>query len=84
MIDKYVEEYFFIASSYSERIQTIRSILNDVRATGALFLRHDDCTNAWCEIDRKQIVEKVGTRRPKSVGLQLILAKWHHGMAAVA
>ena len=74
-IDKYVEEYFDVASTHSERTQVMRRILNEMGATEARFLRHDYCTKAWYEVSRKQIVEKVGTRRLMSAEIMLSYCK---------
>jgi hypothetical protein len=63
IIAKYQEKYHS-KECRSEKMTVVAEIVEEIRSSGARFLRRNGDSKAWEEVDRKSIVEKVRRSLP--------------------
>ena len=58
MIEKHQEEYT-PAMPRTEKFKLISTIVDTLKASGTRFLKHDDATNNFYEVDNQTCIDKV-------------------------
>jgi hypothetical protein len=76
IIAKYQEKYHS-KEFRSEKVTLVAEIVDEIRSSGARFLRRDGESNLWEEVDRKTTVEKVRRRMTESATSLILLILRH-------
>jgi len=70
------QEKYHVTQARSDKVSIVANIVSELKASGAKFLKRDNDSKMWFEVDRKACIEKVGHAiRDKQVIAQRRLQK---------
>lgn len=74
VVANYQDEYH-ATTARTKKVEIVAKIVEELRGSGARFLKRDSKTKKWFEVDRKASIEKV---RRSAACVATMTGNWHY------